>query len=690
MTLRRFTLLLLAAALLTPCRVAAGADDGGLRSPFALGAGNRALGLGGAYVAVADDASAALWNPAGLAALERRRFEASHTALFGMGFGETYFSFVLPHWRWGNTSLTLRQFGTDGIEQRDDRNLLLADDLQDSETELVVAHARTLRPGLDVGAGLKLQHQTLAGYSGGGYGLDVGVLLRPLILSGAGNDAWSVGLAVRNLLEPKIRLDQESVPDPRALRFGAAYRRPLAADIAGLASLDFEKTAGMGTRVHLGAEADYRGQAALRFGLLSGSLTAGLGVRWHDVRVDFAFEDHRFGAVKRVGLTLLQGPSVSETRAAALARAEAERRAQLAETFAESERQRRRELLDAVHAALDAGDYETARGRVDMMLVLDPGDADVHALERRVLTAQARAEQDAGDIESALITLGRLCALDPDNAEARRNLDALHVQDAARTERSREIQQLYADGLDAFAVDDYDTARSRFVRALELAPEDADVRAMLARVDRAVAQRLTVRIDEVRSLSRAGLVEEALAARDVVRLLGADAAVLDELDRSIDEARTRRDFDRRRREDERQRQAVLAFLSSQVEPEPTPATSEPVPETTVVSAARRAELDALAQRARDVYAAGQVAEAVRLWELIWSEDPQDDETRDALRQEYLSHGMEHFSAGRLADAVDSWENALRIDPDDRRTRSYLDRGRQQLMRIRRLQEESGR
>jgi tetratricopeptide (TPR) repeat protein len=323
-----------------------------------------------------------------------------------------------------------------------------------------------------------------------------------------------------------------------------------------------------------------------------------------------------------------------------------------------------------------------------MMRVLDPGDADVQALERRVLTAQARAEQDAGDIESALITLGRLCALDPDDAEARRNLDALHVQDAARTERSREIQQLYADGLDAFAVDDYDAARSRFLRALELAPEDADVRAMLVRVDRAVAQRLTVRVDEVRSLSRAGLVEEALAARDAVRLLGADAVVLDELDRAIDEARGRRDSDRRRREDERQRQAVLASLSSDAGPEPAPAT--PVPETTVVSAARRAELDALAQRARDVYAEGKVAEAVRLWELIWSEDPQDDETRDALRQEYLSHGMEHFSAGRLVEAVDSWENALRIDPDDRRTRSYLDRGRQQLLRIRRLQEDNGR
>ena len=38
---------------------------GGTRSVFAVGAGNRALAMGGAYAAIADDASAVIWNPAG-------------------------------------------------------------------------------------------------------------------------------------------------------------------------------------------------------------------------------------------------------------------------------------------------------------------------------------------------------------------------------------------------------------------------------------------------------------------------------------------------------------------------------------------------------------------------------------------------------------------------------------------------
>ena len=53
-------------AALASAPVARAADDGGTRSIFASGAGNRALALGGAFVGLADDASAMIWNPGGL------------------------------------------------------------------------------------------------------------------------------------------------------------------------------------------------------------------------------------------------------------------------------------------------------------------------------------------------------------------------------------------------------------------------------------------------------------------------------------------------------------------------------------------------------------------------------------------------------------------------------------------------
>jgi len=61
------------------------ADGVGAFSAFKSGIGARALAMGGAFVAVADDATAMVWNPAGLAQLNDTRIGGMSTDLFGMG-----------------------------------------------------------------------------------------------------------------------------------------------------------------------------------------------------------------------------------------------------------------------------------------------------------------------------------------------------------------------------------------------------------------------------------------------------------------------------------------------------------------------------------------------------------------------------------------------------------------------------
>lgn len=63
-----------------------------------IGVGARAMGMGGAFVAVANDASATFWNPAGIVWSDNIQIEASHTAWFM----DTKFDFLsgvipLPH-----------------------------------------------------------------------------------------------------------------------------------------------------------------------------------------------------------------------------------------------------------------------------------------------------------------------------------------------------------------------------------------------------------------------------------------------------------------------------------------------------------------------------------------------------------------------------------------------------------------
>jgi hypothetical protein len=77
-------------ALLMVLSAVAWADGIGAFSAFKNGVGARALAMGGAFVAVANDATAAVWNPAGLASLGDTRLTGMSTDLFGLGVTHQY------------------------------------------------------------------------------------------------------------------------------------------------------------------------------------------------------------------------------------------------------------------------------------------------------------------------------------------------------------------------------------------------------------------------------------------------------------------------------------------------------------------------------------------------------------------------------------------------------------------------
>jgi len=66
------------------------ADGVGAFSAFKSGVGARALAMGGAFVAVADDATAVCWNPAGLAQLNDTRITGMSTDVFGFANNHQY------------------------------------------------------------------------------------------------------------------------------------------------------------------------------------------------------------------------------------------------------------------------------------------------------------------------------------------------------------------------------------------------------------------------------------------------------------------------------------------------------------------------------------------------------------------------------------------------------------------------
>ncbi len=652
-------------------------DDGGGRSVFARGAGERALALGGTYVAIADDPTAMIWNPAGLGILDRTAFYASSTNLIGLGFSERMGAVALPSWKLGTIGLTFRHFGVDGIEQRDDRGTLGDPDLSDSENEIMLGYGRSFGSAWHLGMAAKYQQQDFAGYNDGALGLDVGLLLQPLRAMGLTSPLarnLNLGLAVRNLLEPTLRLDSDSVADPTGVRCGVALTAAPGGNTDLLLTADLDKTRGMNNRLHAGAELTLLNTLALRCGTNDGMLTAGAGLRYDGLKFDYAYEDNILGDVHRFGLSMAFGKTTGEKRREELQAREDAFQKRLAAMFEQQNTSRNTALLDQARQALDRGDYLGAQDRISTLRVLDPEQPDLDRLEARAFLLQARQQRDKGDPTAAVVAYQRSLGLDPGLEAARTELQAVRDLSDRQAARSEELRRLLDQALAHYAAGDFLAARDGFQAILELEPRDADARSFLASVQQSIDVRCRTLADRARASAQAGNFQAAEADLDQARKLAPDNPRLTEAAHSIE-------LLRKQSADRRATAGNPAPRTTTRDPSntPTPRTSYadlPFKRQAEIGRLYQAGVAAMENQRRD--------DAVRYWELVWSSAPDYQQVAENLKQEYLVQGMEAFAAGQLDQAISTWEKALEVDPGDTRTKGYLARAYDHRSRIKRL------
>ncbi len=188
---------------------------------LSLGFGARALGMGEAFVAVADDASSIYYNPAGLAGVKPEAED--------QGPGEKKSSeFLISHsWHIQDTGLTqlaydrnstgfsLTYFSAGSLEGRDDMGNIKPDFTAD---DFAFSGGYALKTGrLSAGAAIKAVHQRIAGSAASAFCADAGALygLKTLPLT--------LGLSVSNI-GTKVKFESESFPLPVVYRAGLALR----------------------------------------------------------------------------------------------------------------------------------------------------------------------------------------------------------------------------------------------------------------------------------------------------------------------------------------------------------------------------------------------------------------------------------------------------------------------------------
>lgn len=664
----RFTWIVVSVLALAVDRGAATAsDDGGSSTLLSEGLGARALGLGGAFVSVADDASATFWNAGGLGWLDRKEMQFSYRQLPGLDLHETHLGAALPYWQWGTAGLLFRQVVSSGIEGRDENNVVTDSDLTDRQSELILSYGRGLPAGLGLGGSIKWRQQRLGSQSGGALGMDLGAMLRPYETFQACPDWLSdlqLGIALRNVVEPDLQLDRESVADPLMIRVGASQRLPFG-NRSLRAAIDVETARARDTRVSLGLEFDLHSALSLRTG--GGSrLHAGATVRAKDLALDYSYEDHALAESNLWGLDWKFGATTGEARAAAAQEREDELHRELAETLTRNEESRFRALVAKADRAIERRSYDEAIDALGAAQVISPRRPEIASGLARAWCGRASALEASSEFGAAASAYRKALASMPgDSMAVLGERRAREASDAA-AHRTEFVRQRFAAALELYSDGKLVECRSTLRELLDAEPGDTDAERLFFTTETAIAHQVEAFLDQGRTFLDAGLHADARNALRQARHLDPANVGLEHLEARLAIA-------------EAARASQVTDAAAPTKPAPAAVRSAP-------SDALRGEAESLYRRGVDQFNAGRVQAAVRDWEAALQAYPQHRPSRERLRAEYVTRGLTAFSAGELDAAILAWEAAHQLDPQDERAKGYLERAREQLSRTDRLLE----
>lgn len=273
-----------------------------------LGVGGRALGMGGAYIALARDVSATYWNPAGLVNIDYPQIMLMHSQQFAGVVKYDFGSFAVPFGAHRSLGLSLIRLGVDDIPETKLKNPnerlsetnqpYVARTFSDAEYAMFLTYAVRRSQNFSFGGNVKVIYKGLGNHSAWGLGFDIAALYNPF-----GN--LNVGLNLQDVTSTVLAWDtgrrELIVP---ALKAGLAY--PLA--LPGLGGFmspaldlemrfegrDYAAQFGAGPvsfDTHFGWEYQ-RELLALRFGSDVGQFTVGAGIGLPKLQIDYAFLSH--------------------------------------------------------------------------------------------------------------------------------------------------------------------------------------------------------------------------------------------------------------------------------------------------------------------------------------------------------------------------------------------------------------
>lgn len=291
--------------------------------------GARAVAMGGAFVAVANDATAIYWNPAGIARLQRTEAVLMHTEwLAGMNFD--FVGFILPLSSFGNLGISIASLSMDEMKVR---TVFYPEGTGEKygagDIAFGLSYAKNLTDRFSIGFTGKYIQQHIWHMSSSSYAVDIGTLFT------TGFNGMKIGMSISNFGNKMMLRGKDTLInyDPDKVKYGNNDRIPanlqtdefslplifrvgVAMDVLKgdrsrmILAIDAVHPNDNTENINLGTEYVFNNMISLRVGYKNlftkdaeEGLTAGAGLEYRfagstSLKIDFAYQD--FGRLENV------------------------------------------------------------------------------------------------------------------------------------------------------------------------------------------------------------------------------------------------------------------------------------------------------------------------------------------------------------------------------------------------------
>ncbi len=477
--------------LLLPALLSAQSDgEYGTTLPLSYGVGARALGLGRAYVAVANDPTAVFWNPAGLELIPRLSFTLFHDQVFE-GTMYDFVGIVYPTLTYGTVGLGYTRLGTGDIPVVTTTNERLGQMSYD-ESELYFSYSKKLPYNLIGGITTKIRRQqfTEINNNATGLGLDIGMMYRPQWENNLLQNL-SFGLSYRNLVSPDLKLGNVIENEPYLMTLGLSKGLQIGESGQIRVAIDYHMSKNESAALLAGTEYTFREMGTVRLGFDNSHLAFGAGLNYSFMHIDYSFgsinADGAFPPTHRFSITFDIGKSREEMLLIA-EEARKRREKELVDRTKEQEKQNFiTEHTQKGKEYLDQNRYFDAYAEFQGVVSVDPFNKPANAL---------------------LDSTDRLIQKDFENRQQAAIKNAVNKEMA---EENRTFVKLHFDKGNVYLQNNQFTdALVEFNLALERSPDDPIIKDAIASTDRRLEEEVRKLVTKGREEFQGGNYSDAL------------------------------------------------------------------------------------------------------------------------------------------------------------------------------------